>query len=396
MLRHFTRNLRPSTRGSLFYLAYWGIVAIYMPFTTLYFASLGLRGAELGVLSALQPLMTMTVAPMLSAMADRYGWRVRTLSLTLLGLGTALTLLGLPRAFPALVGAMALVALGRCSVGPIGDSLIARMASRHRLDFGAMRLWGSLSFAVVALICGAVWQRIGFSIMFALAGGLFVLVALVATQLEEGPVVERAARRPLRDVGRDRGLIALLSATFAVGAALGMDSAFQGVYVGYLGGGGLLVGALFGISAFCELPVMRFAARLARRYGGTAVLLLAYSLLGTTYVGFALAGEPLVLVPLVILKGFGFGLYFVSTVRLVDERTPPEWASTIQAIMNAGAGGIAPLAASLVGGAIFDALGPPSVFALAAGFVALAAVLLSVAAARGAFKGTPDLAKRGA
>jgi hypothetical protein len=45
---------------------------------------------------------------------------------------------------------------------------------------------------------------------------------------------------------------------------------------------------------------------------------------------------------------------------------------------------------------VFDALGPPSVFALAAGFVGLAATLLSIAAARGAFKGTPDLAKRGA
>mgnify|MGYP002147859069 CR=1 FL=1 len=36
-------------------------------------------------------------------------------------------------------------------VGPIGDSLMARMAVRHRLDFGAMRLWGSLGFALVAL-----------------------------------------------------------------------------------------------------------------------------------------------------------------------------------------------------------------------------------------------------
>jgi MFS family permease len=101
-------------------------------------------------------------------------------------------------------------------------------------------------------------------------------------------------------------------------------------------------------------------------------------------------------IAMLIVGGFLGVFRTVSTVRLVDERTPPEWASTVQAIMNAGAGGIASLAASLVGGAIFDALGPPSVFALAAGFVGLAATLLSVAAARGAFKGTPDLAQRGA
>jgi PPP family 3-phenylpropionic acid transporter len=386
-----TDRLSPLRRGSLFYLAYWGAVAVYMPFTNLYFAELGLSGSQLGLLSALLPLMTLAVAPLLSALADRRGWRVRVLALSLLGLGIALALLSVPRAFPPLVGAMALVALGRCSVGPIGDSLVARMAVRRRLDFGAMRLWGSLSFAVVALVCGVLWQRFGFGAMFLAGGALFVPVAIAATLLEEGPVVERAARKPLREVGRDRGLIALLTAALAVGAALGMDGAFQGVYVGYLGGGGLVVGALFGISAFCELPTMRFATALAQRFGGPAVLLLAYALLAGNYAGFALARAPLVLVPLTILKGFGFGLYFVSTVRLVDERTPPEWASTVQAIMNAGAGGLAPLVASLLGGAIYDALGPPSVYIACTAAVGLAALILSIATARGAFRSTSEL-----
>ena len=129
-----------------------------------------------------------------------------------------------------------------------------------------------------------------------------------------------------------------------VGAALGMDGAFQGVYVNHLGGGGLIVGLLFGVSAFSEFPSMRYAGDIARRLGGPSTLLLSYALLGAAYAGFALARDPLVLVPLAMVKGFGFGLYFVSTVRLVDERTPPEWASTIQAALNAGAGGLAPLA----------------------------------------------------
>jgi MFS family permease len=84
----------------------------------------------------------------------------------------------------------------------------------------------------------------------------------------------------------------------------------------------------------------------------------------------------------------------VSTVRLVDERTPPEWASTIQAIMNAGAGGLAPLVASLLGGAIYDAFGPGLVWIACATAVGVGAIILSVAAATGAFRGTPDLARR--
>jgi len=382
-------RLRPASRGSLYYLAYWGAVAVYTPFVNLHFANLGLSGNQLGLLSALLPLMTLTVAPIVSTLADRRGWRVRLLGLSLLGMGLALAVVSVPRTFAPLIGAMALLALARSSVGPIGDSLVARMAARHRLDYGGMRLWGSLSFALMALACGALWQRAGFTPMFLAAAALLVPVALLARLLEEGPQIERAARRPLREVGRDRGLIALLAATFAVGAALGMDSAFQSVYVGYLGGGGLLVGVLFGVSAFCELPTMRFATALARRLGAPAVLLLSYALLASNYAGFALARAPLVLVPLTILKGFGFGLYFVSTVRLVDERTPPEWAATIQAALNAGAGGLAPLAASLLGGAIYDALGPASIYVACSAAVGLAMLSLGVAAARGIFRGAP-------
>jgi predicted MFS family arabinose efflux permease len=139
------------------------------------------------------------------------------------------------------------------------------------------------------------------------------------------------------------------------------------------------------VSAFSEFPSMRYANGIARRLGGPRTLLLAYTLLGLSYAGFALARDPLVLVPLSITKGFGFGLYFVSTVRLVDERTPPEWASTIQAALNAGAGGLAPLAASLLGGAIYDALGPAAVFVACACALGMAMLIMIGAIVTGVF-----------
>ena len=95
-----------------------------------------------------------------------------------------------------------------------------------------------------------------------------------------------------------------------------------------------------------------------------------------------------------MIKGFGFGIYFVSTVRLVDERTPPEWASTIQAALNAGAGGLSPLIASLLSGVIYDALGPASVFVACAGALGLAMLIMLVAVARGVFVPVAKAARR--
>ena len=380
------RNFSPSARGSLFYFTYWSAVAVYIPFINVHFAQFGLSGSQIGLLNAFMPLVTLTIAPALAALGDRTGKRVRILTLSLLGMALALLLLTLPRSFVGLIPLMALLALGRSPVGPISDSLIARMAVRHRIDFGAMRLWGSLGFALIALGIGALWQRIGYDWMFLLSAILLIPVLLAANQLQEGPVIERSARRPFRDVTHDRGLMVILGATFLVGGTLGMDGAFQGIYVNYLGGGGFLVGALFGISAFSELPAMRFATALARRLGAPATLLLTYSLLALNYLGFALAPTPLLLIPLTILKGVGFGIYFVNTVRLIDERTPPEWASTIQAVMNAGAAGLAPLVGSLLGGVLIDLFGPRAIYIACLVGVALAIFTLGSATARGVFR----------
>ncbi|MBK9940274.1 MAG: MFS transporter [Kouleothrix sp.] len=389
MLRNRAR--RPATRGALYYFVFWAAIGVYMPFINVYFAQLGLRGSQIGLLNALLPLMTLSAAPALAALGDRRGVRVRILMLALAAMALMLLLLSTAHTLAALAPLMLLFALARSPVGPIGDSLIARMAARHRLDFGGMRLWGSLGFAVIAISAGALWQRFGYSWMFVAAAAALVPALLLARLLEEGPVIERAARRPFRDVTRDRGLIAILAATFLIGGSLGMDGGFQGIYVAYLDGGGLLVGGLFSISAFSELPAMHFATALARRLGVPGTLLLTYGLLGINYIGFALAGTPLLLVPLTIIKGVGFGVYFANTVRMIDERTPPEWASTIQALMNAGAGGLAPLVASLLGGSLLEAFGPRAIYIACSITVLLAMLVLGGAAARGVFRSSPPL-----
>lgn len=385
-------HLSPAYRGALFYLGYWGIAGVYFPFVNVYFSRLGLSGREIGILAALLPLMTFVIGPPLSALADRRRWRVRLLAMSLLGLAVTLTLLALPRTFAGLVPLMLLLAVFRGPITSLADSLIVRMAARHRLDYGRIRLWGSLSFAVITTACGALWQRVGFAPMFVVAGVLFLPVAVCAAMLEEGTVEEHRDRRPLGDVGRDAGLIALLLATFLVGASLGMGWVFEGIYMDKLGGSELLVGALFGASALCELPSMRYGSAIAARLGGPNTLVLSYLFMGAGYLGYTLAWAPWMLLVLASIKGLGFGLFFVSTVRLIHQRAPAGWSSTLQAVMNALAFGLAQLLAGPTSGAIYDALGPKAVFAGCGIGVGLAAVIVGTTVVRGVFERGPQTA----
>ncbi len=373
----------PALRGGLYYLGYWGVFGVYDPLINVYYASLGLTGSQIGVLAALVPLMTLLVALPVSTLADRRATRVPALGLALSGLALVLLFLGVPKTFALILPVAALLGAFRAPTGPIGDSLVVRMAVRHGVDYGRMRLWGSLGFAVSAVFFGWLWGEVGLGWMFAGAALLFVPVIGVSLSLEEGPKVARRAQRPLREIVHDRGLVMLLLATYLAQGGMMVASFFGGVYLIELGGTALLVGLLFAILAITEMPMMRWARPLMERIGGPRTLVLAYAISAAALLGFALAQTPGLFLAAAVLRGLGYGLFFVATVRMLDMRVPQEWASSVQALMYAGGFGLAPLVASLVAGVIYDAVGGPAVFFGAFLMVAIGGLLLVGASAAG-------------
>ncbi|MDQ3249528.1 MAG: MFS transporter [Chloroflexota bacterium] len=381
--------LSPANRGALYYFVYWGATGIYEPFLNVHFADIGLSRFEIGLLAALFPLITLMVAPPLSALADRLRQRRRTMALLLIGFAPTLFLTGLPRTFTLLILVVSLLAFFRGPITPIGDSLISRMAERHGLNFGSMRLWGSLGFAIISTTAGLFWAAWGATVMFAVAGLLFLPVIGLTLLLEEGVPVEHHLRRPLRELLRSPALRVLLATSFLMGAAMSIVFNFEGIYLQTLGGSQFMIGLLFGLIALCELPPMYFAALLRRRLGGAQTLLLAYGLLGASYLGLGLVTTPAWLLADAVLQGFGFGLFFVSAIQLLNDLTPPEWSSTAQALFNACAFGLSWLIATPLGGWGYDQVGPGALFTISGLLVVVAMLLLIAAMSRGLFAQPP-------
>lgn len=370
-------------RGSLFYLGFFSSAAIFVPFLNVYYIELGVTGSQIGLLAALSPLMTLMFATPLSALADRRRWRVRILQGSLAGVSLVIFLLRFPRTFMTIAPLNMLFAVFLSPILSIADSLIARMANRRALNYGSMRLWGSVGFATSAIIFGALWQHFGFAPMFVVGSLAFIPMIWVAGLQEEGPVTEQRSRPPISALGRDLGLVVILVATFLVGISTSLAFAFEGIYMRYLGGGQLLIGAFISASAFSEILTMRYGTRIAERLRGPRALLLAYGLMGIAFLGYVLVRTPWMLLLLAGFKGLGFGLFFTNTVHTINQRAPVEWASTAQSLMTVGMFGLAPLIAGPLGGVIHDTVGPPAIFVVGCIAVGLAAFVLIFANRRG-------------
>src|SRR5579859_1183714 len=202
----------PGAHGALFYFGFFGAAAVYMPFLGVFFAARHLSGSEIGLLSAIGPLMAVLVTPGLASQADRRGWRVRMLCLGLAGTAIGLLLLPIPTSFGGLWLIVTLLALVGSPVVPLADGLVVQLAARQGLAYGKMRLWGSLSWAVVAAAGGALWQQWGAGLMFPLASLLLLATILVARRFEEERPAAAARRPALWRVLRERRLLTALAA----------------------------------------------------------------------------------------------------------------------------------------------------------------------------------------
>jgi PPP family 3-phenylpropionic acid transporter len=369
--------------GSLYYLLFFFGSGAYLPFLYVYLADLGLSGGQVGLLASLAPLATMLLTTPIASYADRNRRRVRVAQVTLAGSCVSFFLLRLPTTFGSIVPLMLLFAVFSTPVMPVADSLIARMAQRNHLNYGGMRLWGSLGFAVSALGCGILWQVVGFKTMFIVGSLLYLPPLLLVGRLEEAPLVAERGHKPVSQLLRDRGLVLLLIATALSGIAAAVSMTFSGMLARSLGGGNTLIGAMGAFAALAELPTMFFSNRISLRINETNSVLCSYALMAAAFLGYGLARNPDVLLLLSIVRGLGFGLWLTSTIRLVTRRTPEQWASTAQGLLTMCMFGLAPLVAGPVGGVIYDAISPSAVFVFAAGCLGLAGVVMLFAGRRG-------------
>jgi PPP family 3-phenylpropionic acid transporter len=359
-------------RIRFFYLLIQGALGIYLPFINVYLEQdLGLGGRQIGVLAAISPVMTLLVGPMWGAAADARGSRLQVLRLAIGGAAGGILVIAIPESFGLLVPAMILFTLFQVAIIPLGDSLIAAAAVRHQVPYGELRLWGSVGYALAGLIYGQVAGWLGLRSLFAGYALLMALALPVAWQMVKR---EPTAARP----EMDRPLALLKNRTVALFlvvaglASIGISAGylFLYVYLGKLGAGAGLMGAVSAVGALAEVPLMMWGGKLIKRWGARPVFAAGMVLFALGWGLYAVLKTP-ALAPFVqILVGAGMGLLWPAGVTYVAREAPAGRDATAQSLLNATMYGVAPLIATQLAGGIFDTAGPGAVLGVAAGTMA--------------------------
>lgn len=346
------------------------------PFFNLYLARhLGWSGTRIGSVAASCSLLVMLTQPFWGRLSDGSD-KSKVLALAM-GMSSLLALLQ-----PLFASSFAIFFILRLfhaafsgSISSMFDGIALDILGEDRNTYGEYRLWGSLGFALAALIFGKVYDALGFASMVFINSAIMAGAAYVALNFDTAAHSESEKESmQLGPVLANPVLLVLLCGVFLVMTASSAGENFFSIYLDAIGGSAGLTGYAFAAMALVEIPMFLLAPRLIDRLGYKPVLVLGTSLFGLKLLLNAIFPIPWLVMLLQPLAGIGFALFHVSSVLMVDALVPRQFRSTGQAVLATVSWSLAGIAGSLVFGRLLDTAGILAAFRVG-GYVGLLGTL---------------------
>ena len=378
-----------SSRLSLFYGAFFLAGGVQLPFWPVWLASRGLGPGEIGALLAIGQWVKVAAGPLTGGFADRSG-DPRRVMLLLAFTCIAGYLLCIPaHGFAALVLLNALTAACLASILPIGEALALGFAASGKLQYGRVRMWGTLSFILATLLGGRVLEGRGPDTI------LYLIVGLTAFNLLSCALLPRAATH-LQDAAHPASWRLLLNPrNFVFLSMLTLNTASHSVYYAFgtihwqsEGFSDVTIAWLWAEGAMAEAVLFFFGAKLLARLGLAPLLALgaACGVLRWTALAFTASLPMLVLAQL--LHAGTIAAVGVAAMAYLSQALPPRYAATGQAVCAAVNSAIGLGVFMLAAGALYGAFGGLAYLAMA-GLSALSAALALFLGRLLAAAGTP-------
>lgn len=373
-----------AVRLSTFYWAIFLIVGLQTPFLPLWLDQRGLTVAEISIAGALPLFIRIFATPLVAYLADRSGdHRRMVIMLAWSGLAFAILLSQSFHLWPIILFST-LVMLTTSSIMPLTETLAMRAVRAHGLDYGRMRLWGSISFIVATLIGGAAIERWTGSVFIWLLIAAIFMMAMTAHALPppEGTSATtarpRISRADVAELISSPLFLLFLTAAGLVQAAHAVFYVYGVLHWRGLGLSATWTGVLWAIAVIAEIilfarsgDVLKFLTPLRLIMLGAGASILRWM---------AMAFDPpfSALIGLQMLHALTFGATHLGTVHFIAQNIPAERAGTAQAFQASVTNGIAMGGATLLAGQLYGPLGAKSYLAMAIlGALGLAAALMA-------------------
>jgi PPP family 3-phenylpropionic acid transporter len=307
----------------------------YFAFMPLWLKKTGVPAAEIGILLSIPLILRLlTVAPF-SAWAGHRG-RVRD-AITATGLLSAmliLLLLGKPD-YATRIAIVIAFSLVWDQLPVLADAYAGMAVRSHRIDFGQVRVWGSIAVVGSTATAGWVIGAIGLESLPVLISILLLLPAIASPFLPSDRLMAAAETGPVgkwRDLLRDRQLMrALVAATLIIGSH-GMLTNFAVIQWNEQGLSTGMIGTLQAVAISVEIAGFLFGGKLLGSRDPALLIRIAAPVAVLRWAVMATNPGLAVLFAVQLLNGVTSTGAILGAMLVVAQRVPVQLTATAQAL----------------------------------------------------------------
>ncbi len=376
---------KPSPKPSmvipkLFYFCNFAAMAAIMPFLALYYKQVGLTGREIGLLASISPLVALLAAPLWGGLADATQQHRRLLLFAISGFLVAVLALSFASTLLWLLPAVIAYAFFSAPIIPLVDNSVLEMLGANKQEYGKQRLWGSIGWGIGAVVMGAVTERYGLG--WAFYGCLLIMSLNLfgATRLRVSHAkIGGNFWGNLRFFVTSGPWLVFLLTIFINGLGMSFTNNFLFLYINSLHASKTLMGLTLFVASLSELPAFFFAGQLLHRWGSRGLLIAALLAQVVRMLAYAVMPAPWLVLVINLLHGLTFSAMWVAAVNYANQQAPAGLGATAQGVLSGMSMGLAGVVGALIGGFLYDSVGPAAMFGWGGAMVLLGLLFFVVA-----------------
>ena len=342
---------------NILYLVFYGALAGYYPFLTVYMSDRGLSYTQIGIAYAITSLISVVAQPIWGYITDKYSTKKKILIITMAGSSIIINAFVFASGFSMVVSAMIVLFIFQSPISSIMDAYTYEIIEEHReIQYGRIRLMGSIGYAVFSLLIGNFIKATNINSSFytyfiMLLMGIFVIKGI---NFKGKSQKQRLSLNDIKEVLKKKNFIVFLFSICLMSIALGTNGSYISVLIEKTGGDVSNLGMLWFMVAMSELPIFFFGGKLLKKYGDLNVFIFAiFVYMARFFLGGICTNYQQVMV-LQLLQGISFPLYLMGSLQYLNKIVPAKMRTSSMTLYAAFGGGLGGFIGNIMGGKLLD------------------------------------------
>ena len=324
-----------SAKFSLVYFSIFIVIGINAPFFPLWLSSKGFTERYIAIILATSVLTKLLANPFFAGLGDKYGNRkIPMLYLSFISIIILFSLNIFNSLY--LIAFMAITSWALFApLMPLTESLTTTAIKKYNFDYGNTRLWGSVSFIIIAFFGGVIIEQYGLKYVPILMtiGALFLFLSIVI--MPTIPSLPARKKFSTYALLKNRNFFPFLLACGAIQSSHGIYYGFSTIYWKSIGLSETIIGALWAEGVVFEIILLAYFYKFKNYTSPKIFIIIAGVMAIIRWTLMAYTDTILFIALIQILHAFTFGLTHLAAINFISEVMPVRAQAKSQALYSA-------------------------------------------------------------